>query len=94
MLYSVLYSVVNTCLQVLQLTAVGVVTEIGLLVLQCVEEVLKPKPRHVLTLSHDLAEKTVLERVPTPETATHIPVKVFNISPYGQSIHSENIGRN
>ena len=60
----------------------GVVTEIGLLVLQCAEEVLKLEPRPVLTLSHDLAEKTVLERVPTPETATHIPVKVFNISPY------------
>jgi len=60
----------------------GVVTEIGLPVRLCVEEVLKLEPRPVLTLSHDLAEKTVLERVPTPETATHIPVKVFNISPY------------
>ena len=75
-------------------TAVGVVTEIGLLVLLCVEEVLKLEPRPVLTLSHDLSEKTVLEGVPTPETATHIPVKVFNISPYEQSIHSQNIGRN
>ena len=56
--------------------------EIGLLVLLCVVEVLKLEPRLALILSHDLVEKTVLERVPTPETATHIPAKVFNISPY------------
>ena len=77
MVYSVLYSVVNTCLQVLQLTVVGVVTEIGLLVLLCVEEVLKPKPRPVLTLHHSMGDWTVSDRVLRLETAMFIRVEVI-----------------
>ena len=78
MVYSVLYSVVNTCLQVLQLTEGGVAMEIGLLVLQCVEEVLKPKSRLVLTLHLSMGDWTVLARILRLETAMFIRVEVIN----------------
>ena len=78
MLYSVLYSVVNTCLQVLQLMVGGLAMEIGLLVLLCVEEVLKLEPRLALTLHHSMGGWTVSERVLRLETAMFIRVEVIN----------------
>jgi len=78
MLYSVMYSVVNTCLQVLQLTEGGVAMEIGLLVLQCVEEVLKLEPRLVLTLHLSMGDWTVSDRILRLETAMFIRVEVIN----------------
>ena len=61
---------------------VGVVTEIGLLVLLCVEEVLKPKPRLALTLSHDMEGWTVLARILRLRTVIHIRAMVRAIVAY------------
>ena len=60
----------------------GVVTEIGLLVLLCVEEVLKLEPRPVLTLLHDMEGWTVSARVLILRTVIHIRAMVRAIVAY------------